>query len=518
MNWLDNLSLGVKLSLAPAVCLLLLGLSSTLALWGFAQQRQALDSVINQRIPEYSFAAQFESNLRDMNALVNSSLGYEAMGYNAKEIAAIDAQLNKTAEKLRKMLAERANAPESDDAEKQSLQALAKTFAKYDKAVKETVDMKSAGAAVASSFLSTAQKEYTSLLAEMSRISQDKLDGASQDVANASAGAQRVQTAITVSAALALAAGVMLTWLTRRGLQRRVSTLSGAVAAMADGNLGHQLQAAGRDEIGRLMIDVETVRGRLAGSIDAVRQASESVRLAANEISSGNADLSHRTEQQANNLQQTATSMEQLNATVRNNADTARQANQLAASASAVAAKGGDVVGQVVSTMEQISLSSRKIGDIIGTIDGIAFQTNILALNAAVEAARAGEQGRGFAVVAGEVRSLAGRSAEAAREIKALIGNSVERVEAGSRLVADAGQTMQDIVQQVRRVSDLIGEISSATEEQTSGIGQVSTSVQSLDQVTQQNAALVEEAAAAAESLKHQAERLVDSVSVFRLA
>jgi len=202
---------------------------------------------------------------------------------------------------------------------------------------------------------------------------------------------------------------------------------------------------------------------------------------------------------------------------VRTNADTARQANQLAASASAVAAKGGNVVGQVVATMDQISTSSKKIADIIGTVDGIAFQTNILALNAAVEAARAGEQGRGFAVVASEVRSLAQRSADAAREIKTLIGASVERVEAGSRLVVDAGTTMQEIVTQVQRVSDLIGEITVATSEQTSGIGQVSGAVTQLDQVTQQNAALVEQSAAAAESLKQQAVRLVDAVSVFKV-
>ena len=253
-------------------------------------------------------------------------------------------------------------------------------------------------------------------------------------------------------------------------------------------------------------------------SIQQVRQAADSIRTASGEIASGNADLSSRTEQTASNLQQTASSMEQLTGTVRHSADAAAQANQLASSAAQVAQRGGSVVSQVVATMDEINASSKKIADIIGVIDGIAFQTNILALNAAVEAARAGEQGRGFAVVAGEVRSLAQRSAEAAKQIKALIGTSVDKVEAGSRLVGDAGQTMSEIVASVQRVSDIIGEISAAAAEQSQGIGQVNTAVTQLDQMTQQNAALVEQSAAAAESLKDQAQRLAGVVARFHLA
>jgi len=263
-------------------------------------------------------------------------------------------------------------------------------------------------------------------------------------------------------------------------------------------------------------LSLKAALARMDAAISAVRASTNNIDVACSEIATGNQDLSQRTEQTAGNLQRTASSMEELTSTVRQSADAARQANQLASTAAEVAARGGAVVGQVVSTMDDINQSSRKINDIIGVIDGIAFQTNILALNAAVEAARAGEQGRGFAVVASEVRSLAGRSAEAAKEIKALIGASVEKVESGSRLVQDAGSTMQEIVSSVRKVSDMIGEITVATSEQSGGIGEVNDAINQLDQMTQQNAALVEQSAAAAESLKDQARRLVEVVEVFR--
>jgi methyl-accepting chemotaxis protein len=289
------------------------------------------------------------------------------------------------------------------------------------------------------------------------------------------------------------------------------------VRAVAGGDLTQAVPVRAGDRESLLAHLSGMVRS-LQGTIGGLRNTIGELSTASREIAQGNADLSSRTEQQASNLQQTAASMEQMTSAVKLNADAARQANQLAASASQVAAKGGAVVGEVVSTMERISASSRKIADIIGVIDGIAFQTNILALNAAVEAARAGEQGRGFAVVAGEVRSLAQRSAQAAREIKSLIGESVEKVETGSRLVNDAGQTMSDIVAQVKRVTDLIGEITSSTLEQSNGIGQVNQAVTQLDQMTQQNAALVEQSAAAAESLREQADRLAQAVAIFKLS
>jgi methyl-accepting chemotaxis protein-2 (aspartate sensor receptor) len=311
--------------------------------------------------------------------------------------------------------------------------------------------------------------------------------------------------------------GLGLNWMVRRWVAQPLRQLGTSLGAVAEGDLTQTVASGRNDELGLLAAQAEAMRVRLAGTIAQVRQAAESIQVASSEVAVGNIDLSHRTEETASNLQQTASSIDRLAGHVRQSADAAAQANQLAASASQVATRGGEVVAQVVSTMDEINTASKRIADIIGTIDGIAFQTNILALNAAVEAARAGEQGRGFAVVAGEVRSLAQRSAEAAREIKGLIGNSVERVETGARLVQDAGNTMGEIVASVQRVTDIIGEISAASTEQSQGIGQVNSAVANLDQMTQQNAALVEESAAAAESLKDQAQRLAGVVSTFRL-
>ncbi|WP_034293446.1 methyl-accepting chemotaxis protein [Herbaspirillum sp. RV1423] len=316
-------------------------------------------------------------------------------------------------------------------------------------------------------------------------------------------------------AALILVLGVhfLLRSIVLAPLNRAVALLD----QVANGDLTMKIAEPGRNEIGRLFSAIRSMQQSLLNTVSRVRGSTEVINTGAQEIASGNLDLSSRTETQASSLEETAASMEQLTGTVKQNAENAQQANQLAHSASETAIKGGEVVAQVVDTMNAINESSKKIVDIISVIDGIAFQTNILALNAAVEAARAGEQGRGFAVVASEVRSLAQRSAAAAKEIKGLITDSVDKVDSGSRLVEHAGMTMREVVDSVRRVTDIVGEISSASLEQSEGIGQVNLAIAQMDEVTQQNAALVEEAAAAAQSLQTQAETLAEAVSIFRI-
>ena len=307
-------------------------------------------------------------------------------------------------------------------------------------------------------------------------------------------------------------------WFTTRSITGPVNRARDAAERVAEGDLTVDLHTEGKDETAQLLGALSLMKDNLTRIVGDVRQNAEGVATASAQIAQGNNDLSSRTEEQASALEQTAASMEQLNATVKQNADNAKQANQLALGASTVAIRGGEVVSQVVDTMKDINASSKKIADIISVIDGIAFQTNILALNAAVEAARAGEQGRGFAVVASEVRSLAGRSADAAKEIKSLINASVERVEQGSALVDQAGITMTEVVNSIKRVTDIMGEISAASTEQSAGVAQVGEAVMQMDQATQQNSALVEESAAAAESLRVQAQQLVQSVAVFKLS
>ncbi|MEC4722548.1 methyl-accepting chemotaxis protein [Noviherbaspirillum sp. CPCC 100848] len=317
--------------------------------------------------------------------------------------------------------------------------------------------------------------------------------------------------------ALALALGALLAWLLARSITHPLRDAVDIAQTVAAGDLTRDIDARSQDEVGRLLAALKQMNASLLKTVLDVRNGTDMIATASHQIAAGNLDLSSRTEQQASSLQETASSMEELAATVRQNAEHARRANTLAIDASGAAAEGGSVIEQVVGTMSDISASAKQIVDIISVIDGIAFQTNILALNAAVEAARAGEQGRGFAVVAGEVRTLAQRSAAAAKEIKALINTSVERVETGNRLVGSAGSSMQNIVESVRKVTDIMGEISAASQEQTAGIDQINQAVTQMDQVTQQNAALVEEAAAASESLQDQAAKLAQVVSVFKL-
>jgi methyl-accepting chemotaxis protein len=403
-------------------------------------------------------------------------------------------------------------------ADREKIAEVVPALKKYEKLVADAIDLSSVDVNTGTAAMQSADAQYRVLALHLDdQVARQTAEiTAATDAAGAAAhNAALWLAAIGVLASIAL---VVASLRIARSLVGSVRQAVDAAEQMAAGDLTAPLQVRGNDETADLLRALATMKGDLARLVGNVRQNSESVATASAQIAQGNQDLSQRTEEQASALEQTAASMEELSSTVKQNADNARQANQLALSASSVAVKGGEVVSEVVATMKGINDSSKKIADIIGVIDGIAFQTNILALNAAVEAARAGEQGRGFAVVASEVRSLAGRSADAAKEIKGLITASVERVELGTALVDQAGATMTEVVNSIKRVTDIMGEISAASAEQSAGVAQVGEAVSQMDQATQQNAALVEESAAAAESLRTQAQQLVQVVSIFKLA
>ncbi|RQP26223.1 methyl-accepting chemotaxis protein [Piscinibacter terrae] len=434
----------------------------------------------------------------------------------ADERATLVALVESTRSLARSTRARMDRSLEADPVLREALEAtLASASAAVDEGLKLTDEqvLRADKPTMASSDFFAAMTRVIDTQFELSAQAFRSLDGV---LAERSARAQHELWLLTASIAVLGGAATWIVVMVTRTSMQSVTQALNAARALAAGDLTHPMRADSRDEMGELVHALGESMEKLAQVVGVIKTTTESVSTAAVQISQGNHDLSQRTEEQSSQLQNTASSMEEITATVRQNCDTAQQATTLASTASQVAVQGGEVVSRVVSNMQDISASSQRIGDIIGVIDGIAFQTNILALNAAVEAARAGEHGRGFAVVASEVRSLAQRSAEAAKEIKALIGQSVEKVEAGSRLVGDAGRTMSDIVTQVKRVSELIEEISAASGQQSAGINQISGAVSQLDAVTQQNAALVEESAAAAESLSQQAAHLAQTVAMFK--
>jgi len=486
---------------------------------------QAIDSALRANNDRHAliqrYAINFRGSAHDRAIAIRDVVLSTTPADRRKEVATIEslaAFYVEAGTALEKVLAGGPSSPEIDKMYADVKDIEAKTVA----STKEIIALTNNSAATEAYEIlwNKAKPQYVQWLGAINRIidAEERSIQAGNKVALEQSGS--FLRVMLIALGVALVIGGAMAWSISRSILSQLGAEPGALGdaakRVADGDL-RPVPGASEAPEGSVLALLSAMQSSLARVVGQVRAASDSIATGSAEIAIGNADLSQRTEQQASNLQQTASSMEQMTSTVKNNADAARQATQLATSASAAAEKGGQVVGEVVSTMNDITASSRTIADIIGVIDGIAFQTNILALNAAVEAARAGEQGRGFAVVAGEVRSLAQRSAEAAKEIKSLIGTSVEKVEIGSRLVGEAGTTMADIVAQVQRVADLISEISSATIEQTSGIAQVGDAVSQLDQSTQQNAALVEQSAAAADSLKQQATQLADVVSLFKL-
>jgi methyl-accepting chemotaxis protein len=434
-----------------------------------------------------------------------------------KAVSAKRAELARALARIAGEARDQAAASTADPALQQTLTAFAGMLAAYQKAADSAIDLATVDPNTGVAALQTADGHYSKLSQQLGEVTA-RVQARAQEEDAALTGAAHLREALAGGLGLlAVMLSLGFAWAIQRRMARDLQAASDAATAVAQGRLDTTPHSDSGDELGDLMRGLGSMVTRLRESIRSVQTAAEYVGTASAEIATGNMDLSSRTEQAASNLQQTSASMEQLTGTVRQSADSSREAHQLAASAAQVAQRGGSVVGQVVDTMNDIHQSSQKIADIIAVIDGIAFQTNILALNAAVEAARAGEQGRGFAVVASEVRNLAQRSAQAAKEIKTLIGASVDKVASGSRLVQDAGTTMGEIVASVQRVSNVIGEITAAAAEQSQGIGQINSAVNQLDGMTQQNAALVEQSAAAAKSLSEQAQRLRDVVSVFRL-
>ena len=509
------MKLGAKLILAPlatAVLLLAAGQVNSVLLVGQAASSQA---EFKGHLDDFKKLSAVQAQLGELHASAYRTVLLSGSLDEAK-MTAVRAQLKTQLDGAKRTLG--AVASGAEDAElRATIGRAADEVDRYLKQADNAIDMASVDPNTGIAAMQGADATFAKLALGAAAVV--KRIGELNDEAAASARQAALRTSLALGALGLLAAlgAVAASWLMQRRLVADLAEAGRVAARVSEGRLDAVPSSTRNDEVGDMLRSMGRMTEALADSLRTVQASTQSIHTATVEIAGGNLDLSSRTEQAASSLQQTAASMEQLTSTVTQSADSARQANQLASSAAEVAQRGGRVVAEVVSTMDEITASSKKIADIIGVIDGIAFQTNILALNAAVEAARAGEQGRGFAVVASEVRSLAGRSAEAAREIKALIGNSVDKVESGSRLVADAGSTMGEIVASVQRVSDIIGEISAAAGEQSSGIGQVNGAVTQLDQMTQQNAALVEQSAAAAESLKEQAARLSTLVATFRL-
>ena len=512
---MSNLKIGARLSLAFGLVLLITATIAATGVWRLAVLKEASSRIATVEMERNALAQEWKAAI-DLNWVrASASLKATDAGY-IQSLTADMATTSQRASEAQKKL----EALVDDPTEKALMERVAVTRKAYVDARAKLLERKKAGEdvfALVDSDLKPLATAYLQSLADVADNTHKQLDEFEGAI---------LQDAVTSQWVLALAAmaslvlGALFALWTTRSIVGPVQRAVHAADEISHGNLSVHIPDMGesRNEMAHLLRSLNEMQQNLSRIVGHVRSGSENVATASSEIAQGNNDLSARTEQQASALQETAASMEQLNSTVRQNADNARQANQLAQSASTVAVHGGEVVSQVVDTMKGIHDSSSKIADIIGVIDGIAFQTNILALNAAVEAARAGEQGRGFAVVASEVRSLAGRSADAAKQIKTLINDSVERVAAGTTLVDQAGATMTEVVGSIKRVTDLMGEISAASSEQSQGVAQVGEAVTQMDQVTQQNAALVEEMAAAAASLNNQAQDLVSTVAFFKLS
>ncbi len=505
-----------KIMVAPAVAIALLAGLGALSYGVLSRQQATLEDLYTNRIGNYRIAADSALVISEVHSNVYRLFTWIA---NLKEdkIKQITGEQEARIDAVARTMAQFAQRPEISDEERKLAQPVAKQLAKYRQDVDTAIDLSTVDLSTGISAMQTADSSFQALLKDFNELVQFETQLAHEGFDHAKEAFARVIAALLVILAFALAVCMVTALWMSRMITRPLLQAVGIVKTVAAGDLTSRIEVTTGDETGELLQALSDMNANLIKIVSQVRSGTEAISTGAKQLASGNADLSQRTEEQASSLEETASSMEELTSTVKQNAENARQANQLAQGASAVAVKGGQAVSKVVGTMSSINESSKKIVDIISVIDGIAFQTNILALNAAVEAARAGEQGRGFAVVASEVRNLAQRSAAAAKEIKALIGDSVDKVGAGTKLVDEAGKTMEEIVASVKRVTDIMSEITAASQEQSSGIEQVNTAVTQMDDVTQRNASLVEEASAAAESMEQQAAVLLQMVSRFKL-
>ncbi|QDZ27302.1 methyl-accepting chemotaxis protein [Noviherbaspirillum sp. UKPF54] len=514
-----NLKIGARLGAGFSVVLLLLIATAALGLSRLAQVQQRMEEITGVNDEERDLVAEMRVTVDDrMIALRNLALLKDAEDMKP-EVERIKLQAERYARAEKKLTGMFSDRSGTTERQKALLSAIAAENAAAAPVMAKAVDLGLANNAeeatrVLIKELRPVQRRWINALSELA-TAEEKLN--LQAVADSQAAYVNARTLMLGISALAVLAGAVIAWSITRSITRPINEAVKVAQTVAGGDLGNRIEIRSTDETGQLLQALKEMNDSLVRIVGRVRSGTDTIATASAQIANGNLDLSSRTEEQASSLEETASSLEELTSTVKQNADNARQANHLARSASDVAREGGAVVSQVVDTMGAINESAKKIVDIIAVIDGIAFQTNILALNAAVEAARAGEQGRGFAVVASEVRSLAQRSASAAKEIKVLIGDSVEKVDAGSKLVDHAGKTMQEIVGSIQRVTDIMQEIAAASQEQTSGIDQINQAIAQLDDVTQQNASLVEQAAAAAQSLQDQARDLTQVVSAFQL-